>query len=101
MSTVRRVWRHLRGLRGSGVARGSLLFAERHVDARQHRGTRDEEEDHREDGGAARAEERDRGSENGGPRNTGELLEHGEEAEELRRLVLRDHAREERPAERL
>ena len=35
------------------------------------------------------------------PEDAGELLEDAEEAEELARLVLRDHAGEERAAERL
>ena len=72
-----------------------------HIHEEEQHAAHHEEGDHRQDGVPARAGQRDGDREEERPEDAGELLEHAEEAEELRRLVRRGHAREERAAQRL
>ena len=78
-----------------------LRLASGDVHPRQDQPAEDEEHDDRQHGDAARVEERDRGGEHRRSGTAGEFLEDREEPEVLRRLVLRDQAREQRAAQRL
>ena len=76
--------------RSASACRGRALPASTSTND-EHQPAGDEEEDHRQDRRAARSGERDGQREQQRAEDAGELLEHREEAEELRRLVLRDH----------
>src|SRR5262245_25200588 len=80
---------------------GGLRFARSHIDACEHDRAEDEEHEHREHSGTARLKQANRRSKHGGAGDSCELLEDREEAETLRRLLLGDHASEQRSAERL
>src|SRR3954466_7839884 len=83
-----------RSNRGVGCAGGALTLG--HIHRPEQERTHCEEQNDRENRVPAGARDGDGSGENERPEDAGEFFEHTEEAEEFTRLVLRDHAGEQR-----